>query len=231
MATPGAVTLNIAVDNLTPERRRFLIGMLATFPPALPEFSHLTNTEADISAAFRGAVEPPIVTGHEDDEEDEEEQTEEVDVSAVEFDSAGVPWNEAIHSGKKTKNADGTWRLRKGVDKNTVADVEAKLKAVTVAAMPTPPLPMPTPSPNVVAMPTPIVAEAATAADTVTPDKAGLIKTLQLSTQLQTAGSLTSEQVDGIVANCTGNRVTKLVMLATDLASVPAVYDLLKVYA
>lgn len=42
-----------------------------------------------------------------------------------ERDSAGLPWDERIHSGSKKKNADGKWKLRKNVDDAVVKSVEA----------------------------------------------------------------------------------------------------------
>ena len=46
-----------------------------------------------------------------------------------ELDVRGLPWDERIHSTKKGKNADGSWRNRRGVDKDLLAQVEAELKA------------------------------------------------------------------------------------------------------
>lgn len=43
-----------------------------------------------------------------------------------ELDSAGMPWDERIHSGSKKTNADGKWKLRKNVDENLVKQVEAE---------------------------------------------------------------------------------------------------------
>lgn len=56
-------------------------------------------------------------------------------------DSAGLPWDERIHSSTKGFNTDGTWRARRNVDKGTVAKVTAELLAVVNAggAVPTPP--------------------------------------------------------------------------------------------
>lgn len=45
-----------------------------------------------------------------------------------EFDSAGMPWDERIHASTKTKNADGKWKKRKGVDDAVTLAVEAELK-------------------------------------------------------------------------------------------------------
>ena len=50
----------------------------------------------------------------------------------VDVDANGLPWDGRIHSGptdKKPKNADGTWRKKRGVDDATVAAVEAELRA------------------------------------------------------------------------------------------------------
>lgn len=47
----------------------------------------------------------------------------------VEFDSTGLPWDERIHSGNKTKNPGGEWRTKKGVDKGLLTNVTAELRA------------------------------------------------------------------------------------------------------
>lgn len=41
-------------------------------------------------------------------------------------DSKGVMWDERIHSETRNQNNDGTWRLRRGVDKDLVAQVLAE---------------------------------------------------------------------------------------------------------
>lgn len=45
-----------------------------------------------------------------------------------ELDVNGLPWDKRIHSGKPTKNQDGSWKKRKGVDKETFEKVAAELK-------------------------------------------------------------------------------------------------------
>lgn len=50
-----------------------------------------------------------------------------------ELDSAGMPWDERIHSGSKKTNADGKWKLRKNVDENLVKQVEAENRAAAPA--------------------------------------------------------------------------------------------------
>lgn len=50
---------------------------------------------------------------------------------AVELDKNGIPWDERIHAGTKRKNADGTWSLKKGVDKELAAQIIAEYQVAT----------------------------------------------------------------------------------------------------
>lgn len=43
------------------------------------------------------------------------------------LDVNGRPWDERIHASSKAKNADGTWRAKRGVASELVAEVEAEL--------------------------------------------------------------------------------------------------------
>lgn len=58
---------------------------------------------------------------------------EQVDLSAtaptVELDKNGIPWDERIHAGTKRKNADRTWSLKKGVDKELAAQIIAEYQS------------------------------------------------------------------------------------------------------
>ena len=88
----------------------------------------------------------------------EVEQTEAgVTVNTVELDKNGIPWDERIHAGTKRKNADGTWSLKKGVDKDLAAQIIAeyqasapttssKPSAPAAPSVPTPPAPPSAPS-------------------------------------------------------------------------------------
>jgi len=64
----------------------------------------------------------------------------------VDLDSAGLPWDSRIHSEKKTTIKNGTWKVKRGTDKQLVADVLAELKAAAPAApvtdTPEPPAPI-----------------------------------------------------------------------------------------
>jgi hypothetical protein len=44
------------------------------------------------------------------------------------LDKDGLPWNQLIHSSTKALNNDGTWRVKRGVDKALVTKVTAELK-------------------------------------------------------------------------------------------------------
>lgn len=56
--------------------------------------------------------------------------------SGVELDSAGLPYDVRIHSAGKSKIADRTWKLKKGVDKGLVAQVNAQNKQLLGQALP-----------------------------------------------------------------------------------------------
>ena len=58
--------------------------------------------------------------------------------NSVEVDSAGLPWDERIHSGGKTKLADGTWRDKRGVGDSEREAIVAEL--TKVMAIPVPPV-------------------------------------------------------------------------------------------
>lgn len=60
-------------------------------------------------------------------------------------DTTGLPWDERIHAGARTKNGDGTWRKKRGVEDSVVAAVENELRGLI--ALPKPPAPPPGVSP------------------------------------------------------------------------------------
>lgn len=49
--------------------------------------------------------------------------------NAPQFDAAGIPWDDRIHSKNKGMTNDGMWRKKRGVADTMVAAVEAELKA------------------------------------------------------------------------------------------------------
>lgn len=52
-----------------------------------------------------------------------------VTVTTIELDKNGIPWDERIHAGTKRKNADQTWSMKKGVDKDLYAEIMAQYQA------------------------------------------------------------------------------------------------------
>ena len=74
-------------------------------------------------------------------------------IAAAELDADGMPWDERIHAGTKTKTGAGTWTKRKGVDDAVREAVTAELRAQYPAAPTiTPPAPTITPpAPPVIA--------------------------------------------------------------------------------
>lgn len=53
--------------------------------------------------------------------------------TTVELDKNGIPWDERIHAGTKRKNADGTWSMKKGVDKELAAQIIAEYQSAPAA--------------------------------------------------------------------------------------------------
>ena len=84
--------------------------------------------------------------------------------ASVELDKNGLPWDERIHAGTKTKLVSGEWKAKRGVESALVAQVEAELRARMAAGnvaspvaptVPTPPLasPVGASSPTITASP------------------------------------------------------------------------------
>lgn len=74
-------------------------------------------------------------------------------------DSKGLPWDPRIHASTKVKNADGSWRQRRGLnDDALLARVEAELRQVmSLPRSPAPPVVPAVPAPPIVAAIPPIV--------------------------------------------------------------------------
>jgi hypothetical protein len=83
------------------------------------------------------------------------DDNEPVDTDAPEVDSAGVAWDARIHASSKATVGDGTWRMKRGVDKAIVDVVTAELASQN-APVPMPAVPMPLVEP-MPAVPMPLV--------------------------------------------------------------------------
>jgi len=64
-----------------------------------------------------------------------------VSTVGVTLDKEGLPWDARIHASSKAQNADGTWRLKRGLAKDHLDKVTAELRQVM--AIPAPPAPGP----------------------------------------------------------------------------------------
>lgn len=80
---------------------------------------------------------------------------------AVELDKADIPWDERIHQSNRNKKTDGTWMLKRGLDKALAASVLAELTAAKLAKLPpVAPAAGPVSLPPVgLSLPTPVVAQ------------------------------------------------------------------------
>ena len=132
-------------------------------------------------------------------------------VATPELDSAGLPWDERIHAGTKRQNADGSWTLKKGVDKELVAQVIEELKgAPTTPAAPTTPVTSAAPVKPGTPAAAPVkpsadgaTVKAAKAANTLTNqygvDYDDIVATLLKPLGVEMFGSLTTDQADEVL--------------------------------
>jgi len=101
-------------------------------PPNEPEVDAVAAFNADTPEDMGDRIDENAATGAE------------ATTASVEFDKDGRPWDKRIDSGKKTKTADGKWKLRRGVDKDLVAQILAEY-AQGLIAEPAPVTPPPHP--------------------------------------------------------------------------------------
>lgn len=59
------------------------------------------------------------------------------------LDVRGLPYDSRIHSAGKSKNQDGTWRYRRGIDETVIEQVEKEIKSIAspLQSAPIPPVP------------------------------------------------------------------------------------------
>lgn len=172
--------------------------------------------------------------------------------ASVELDKNGLPWDERIHAGTKTKLKSGEWKAKKQVDPALVAQVEAELRArvaaspAPVAAVPAVPAAPVAPAASVVdpaavfggaapgvppapAIPTapPVapLAPAATVAPSVSADPATFEQLMPRITAAVTAGIMPPTAVG---AACAAHGVASVVTLQQSPQFVPLVWATLK---
>ena len=146
----GSLPAPARADQWTPEQRAAMAAanvppmILPTIPPPPafippPPMDAAPTTNTAESGATAGV--PPAATST---------------ASAFELDSAGLPWDARIHSEAKKRNADNTWRYRRGVTDEVKGAVTSELRSkYPQAATAPPPVSVPAPPAAVVPPPPP----------------------------------------------------------------------------
>lgn len=159
--------------------------------------------------------------------------------SGVELDSKGLPWDERIHAGTKTKLKSGEWKAKKQVEAALVAQVEAELRARVAASPAVPAVPAVDPAavfggaapgvPPAPAIPTapPVapLAPAATVAPSVSADPTTFEQLMPRITAAVTAGIMPPTAVG---AACAAHGVASVVTLQQSPQFVPLVWATLR---
>lgn len=166
--------------------------------------------------------------------------------ASVELDKNGLPWDERIHAGTKTKLKSGEWKAKKQVEAALVAQVEAELRArvaaspAAVPAVPVAPVapavdpaavfggaaPGVPPAPAIpTAPPVAPLAPAATVAPSVSADPATFEQLMPRITAAVTAGIMPPTAVG---AACAAHGVASVVTLQQSPQFVPLVWATLK---
>lgn len=105
------------------------MGLLEQMMAKLDYLTSLVEGKGDIAVAIHdGQVKEVFVPA----DKPVLEQT--AVTTTVELDKKGIPWDERIHAGTKRKNADGTWSLKKGVDKELAAQIIAEYQSAAPSA-------------------------------------------------------------------------------------------------
>lgn len=99
--------------------------------------SHVGAPNLPLVSAHQATSDAPGASNPEETEPDAD-ASDACDTSQL--DSEGIKWDERIHSETKSQNKDGTWRLRRGVDKALVDRVIAEQRAAVEDTPPPPPV-------------------------------------------------------------------------------------------
>jgi hypothetical protein len=166
------------------------------------------------------------------------------DATRIEADTDGLPHDARIHASTKTKNKDGRWKKKKGVDDATVTRVEAELRSIMNLPPPappsapaTPPAPPAAPPPPPVAATPPAAAPAPPAPPAAAPAPPAASGGVATFSQLMawvgpamSAGRLTGAKVEETMRNLgivDGSGVGQLALLAARPDLVPGAYTAL----
>lgn len=165
--------LTVDLDTLTPTKAELLAGFIMTFADGRTseliekENQLLTEVLEKHKAPAPPAIDPaaafgaPIPTGPISEAgpslvipADPTPVIPSVPPSGgVTLDKEGLPWDARIHASSRTQNADGTWRLKRGLQKDHLEKVTAELRQVMA-------IPSPAPGPQLVPPPPAAIAHA-----------------------------------------------------------------------
>lgn len=157
--------------------------------------------------------------------------------NGVDLDTDGLPWDARIHAGTKSKNQDGRWKMKRGVEDHVVAQVQGELRALMGVptpgnvpqagapamppAAPIPPAPPAPPAPNT----------AAGAPATIPPAMAGAQDGAQLPAidfpTLAAKVSAWTVPTDGTPARLTPEQLSAAVAAVIGDPNVPPVFGML----
>lgn len=148
---------------------------------------------------------------------------------SLELDSEGLPWDSRIHTEARSKNKDGTWRAKRGLnDEAKVKAIKAELLAAVAAGVgapvpatavvPTPPAGTPDPAPTVPVPPLPTT----TAAATVVPAPPPTIAPSPAAAPAQQAAKAYHEVVMLVTPALSEGRITEAQVVAT-LSAFPGI--------
>lgn len=107
--TGDALEVKSEIEKLFNMTSGTVTPIVKTEEPVNVKIGELVIDGKEHTAKFEGDTEAPLA--------------EEV----PEFDKRGMPWDERIHASSKSINADGTWRNKRGIDKDTLEAVENEL--------------------------------------------------------------------------------------------------------
>lgn len=204
-------------------------GGIESVVAAQPAPVAVTAAPAPVAQPAPVAIPPLPVT------EDNGDDASEPIATVPSADSAGMPWDERIHSGAKSTNADGTWRRRKGVSPADVARIEAELRgdspplplSAPVAPVTPPP---PTQTPAAPAMPSAAPAPVAQPAPNVGAQPTFFDAMGRVSSLVQSGRATTNDvaQLCVVLTQRMGKTINSLTELINDSKGVTALVELMR---
>lgn len=194
-----AITLSLDMEKMTPAQAKLAAGFVLSYVKGAfdedePE-RKLTISEVDPASVFSLAAPQGKVSENGPHLIVPDAPPAPVTENSSILDKDGLPWDGRIHATSKGQNTDGTWRLKRGVEKPVIESVTAELKRLM--NIPGPQLvPAPPPPPvtaNEQAAPAPAPSVPAVSDESVARQK--YIALVGRASQAVGAGKLSQEQI------------------------------------